>query len=337
MQIERLDTDNSADVEQWFALAVESQRVDFPDDAEPSRQAMIAGLTNQQFGYGHEHWAARDGDKIVGGYGLELPLLDNLDNAWAEILVGVDHRRRGVGRALFEHAVERARAEGRTRIIGETREPYPGRPDPGWASVPFAEAMGAKRALDEVRRRQDLRTLDDAVLEALTSDAVVHSDGYSLHRWTERIPDDLVDGLAVLEERMSTDVPLGDLKWEREPHDAARIRGIEHDLLVRGRRPYATAAVHDETGVMAGYTRIVFDADVPYHGWQWNTIVMPEHRGHRLGLLLKVENLRWVRREAPALERLDTWNANDNPHMVAINETLGYEPIEQWAEWQLDI
>ncbi len=64
---------------------------------------------------------------------------------------------------------------------------------------------------------------------------------------------------------------------------------------------------------------------------------MPEHRGHRLGLLLKVENLRWVRREAPHLTRLDTWNANDNPHMIAINEALGYVPIEQWAEWQLDI
>ncbi len=337
MNIERLETDSSADVEQWFDLAVETQRADFPDDAEPSRRAMIAGLTNPPYGQHEEHWVARDGDSIVGGYGLGLPLLDNLDNAWVDILVGVKHRRRGIGRALFEHAVERARAEGRTRMMGEAREPSPGRPARDWASVAFADAMGAKRALDEIRRRQDLQTVDDTVLDTLASDAVVHADGYSLRRWTERAPDDLVDGLAVLEERMSTDAPLGELKWEREPHDAARIRGIEHDLLVRGRVSYATAVVHDATGVMAGYTRIVYDQDVPYHGWQWNTIVMPEHRGHRLGLLLKVENLRWVRRVAPHLTRLDTWNANDNPHMIAINEALGYVPIEQWAEWQLDI
>lgn len=337
MNIERLDTDSSADVEQWFGLAVESQRADFPDDPEPSRQAAIAGLTNPPYGQREEHWVARDGDTIVGGYGLGLPLLDNLDNAWVDILVSVRHRRRGIGRALFEHAVERARAEDRTRMIGETREPSPGRPARDWAAVAFADALGAKRALDEIRRRQDLQAVNDTVLVTLATDAVVHADDYSLRRWTECVPDDLVDGLAVLEERMSTDAPLGDLHWEREPHDAARIRGIEHDLLVRGRASYATAVVHDATGVMAGYTRIVYDQDVPYHGWQWNTIVMPEHRGHRLGLLLKVENLRWVRREAPQLTRLDTWNANDNPHMIAINEALGYVPIEQWAEWQLDI
>ncbi len=337
MNFERLDEGNSTDIEQWFDLHAESQRAEFPDDAEPSRRAMVAALTNPPYGQHDELWLARDGGDIVGACDVGWPLLDNLDNAWVDILVDLSHRRRGIGRALFEHAVGRARAAGRTRMMGETREPFPGRPARHWAGVAFADAMGAKRALDEIRRRQDLQTVDDTVLDALATDAVVHADGYSLRRWTERVPDDLVDGLAVLEERMSTDAPLGDLHWEREPHDAARIRGIEHDLLVRGRASYATAVVHDATGAMAGYTRIVFDRDVPYHGYQWNTIVMPEHRGHRLGLLLKVENLRWVRQEAPRLTRLDTWNANDNPHMIAINEALGYVPIEQWAEWQLDI
>ena len=52
-----------------------------------------------------------------------------------------------------------------------------------------------------------------------------------------------------------------------------------------------------------------------------------EHRGHRLGLLLKLEMLRWLAETEPALETLDTWNAESNRHMVAVNEALGYRVL----------
>jgi hypothetical protein len=33
---------------------------------------------------------------------------------------------------------------------------------------------------------------------------------------------------------------------------------------------------------------------------------------------------------------MNTWNAESNTHMIAINERLGYRPVEYWTEWQLD-
>ena len=60
------------------------------------------------------------------------------------------------------------------------------------------------------------------------------------------------------------------------------------------------------------------------HGDQHDTSVLRDHRGHRLGLLLKTEMLRWLSDAEPALARIDTWNDEGNAHMFAVNERLCY-------------
>jgi GNAT superfamily N-acetyltransferase len=60
---------------------------------------------------------------------------------------------------------------------------------------------------------------------------------------------------------------------------------------------------------------------------QFDTIVLPEHRGHRLGMLVKAANLLQVRRAAPTATSIVTWNAAENRHMLAVNEALGFYPI----------
>jgi RimJ/RimL family protein N-acetyltransferase len=54
-------------------------------------------------------------------------------------------------------------------------------------------------------------------------------------------------------------------------------------------------------------------------------MVTRPHRGHRLGLLVKVGMLDWLASAEPRLEKIVTWNAVSNQHMIAINESLGYE------------
>jgi hypothetical protein len=72
-------------------------------------------------------------------------------------------------------------------------------------------------------------------------------------------------------------------------------------------------------------------------GYQWDTIVSREHRGHRLGLLVKLANLRLLREVSPKTRYLNTWNADDNAPMVAVNDALGYRPVEVTQEWQLEL
>jgi hypothetical protein len=60
--------------------------------------------------------------------------------------------------------------------------------------------------------------------------------------------------------------------------------------------------------------------------------VTRQHRGHRLGLLVKTAMLEWLAVAEPRLERIVTGNAAVNQHMIAINEELGYELLEPLAQ-----
>ena len=50
------------------------------------------------------------------------------------------------------------------------------------------------------------------------------------------------------------------------------------------------------------------------------------HRGHRLGMLVKILNIRRLLTEYPNVERIVTFNAAENDHMLAINVALGFRP-----------
>lgn len=337
MNITPLGSSDDAAVEQWLALLESASRLDFPDDAPLSRRTYSSSLDHPEYGFVDEFYVARINGAVVGAVKLELPQLDNTDNALLYLVVRVDHRREGIGRALFDYARTRARELGRARIIFEVRETYPGKLELSSAALEFAQSIGATRALLEVRRRLNLSALDDEHLARLEADADAAAAGYRLVTWSDAAPDDLMDGLVVLESRMSTDAPMGDLAWGQESVDRDRLRAMEKMLGIWGRSAWNVAAVHELTGDVAGTTRIVADDDVPEQAWQWNTIVLPDHRGHRLGILMKLANLRQLRQLRPSAQSVDTWNAEDNPHMVSVNVAIGFEIREYEGEWQLDI
>ena len=337
MDIAPLHSSDTDLVDQWLDLNERVRVADRPDDAPTSRRALRASLDHPEYGFQEETYIATENGAVVAASRLWFPLLDNTDNAIWDVIVDVEHRRNGIARTLFEHARDRSRALKRVRIIGEVRETYPGPADPAWAPTEFARSIGAQRALAEVRRRLDLSKSDVDALDKLEQQSADAAAGYHLVEWQDTAPDELMDGLVVLERRMSTDPPLGDLVWEQEAVDRDRLRGVEKQLGLLGRRAFNVGAIHDGTGEVAGVTRLVVDEDVPIQAWQWNTIVLPEHRGHRLGLLVKLANLRQLRRLSPEAIWVDTWNAEENSFMVAVNEAMGFEVREYESEWQLDI
>ena len=61
------------------------------------------------------------------------------------------------------------------------------------------------------------------------------------------------------------------------------------------------------------------------------------HRGHRLGLLLKIDMMRWLAEAEPQLEVIETWNNADNGFMINVNEALGYRLSEMYATYELTL
>lgn len=333
---QRIDAGDERELRQLYDVFDAAWAVDHPDLPYDPFEEMLVDATTARRSYRDEWWLLRDASRqAIGGYRLSLPQLDNTDNAPLDLVVHPSRRRTGLGRLLFAHASDRVQAVGRRRIVMEVGEPLaPTQPAPGPA---FATAVGAARALDEVRRALDLQDLDAARLDALKVDALARADGYRLVQWVDTAPDDVVDELAVLMGRMSTDAPLEDLAWEAEHWDVERVREQERVTAAKGRRRLVTAALHEASGSLVAYTDVAVSTHQPEAAYQWDTLVLAAHRGHRLGMLVKIANLELLRREAPDARTLSTWNAASNTHMVAINEALGFRPVERWCEWQLDL
>ncbi|WBB48845.1 GNAT family N-acetyltransferase [Verrucosispora sp. WMMA2044] len=335
--ITSVEAADEAAVEQAYQISAAQVAADEPDFPAPCRQRFAALLRHPMPGYETIMLLARIDGTPAGFLRLDLPQLDNTENASAELIVHPAQRRRGVGRTLAEHGLGLLRERGRRRVSAMSRAELAGetgRRSPGNA---FAAAIGAVDALTDVRRRLTVADLDQARLDALLADARRRAVGYEVLRWRGRTPDDLAADVAYLDGRLLADAPMGDLAWEPERVDAERLRGTELALDARGRRRYHVGVRHEASGRLVAWTLLDVGASADWHSFQQITIVDPEHRGHRLGLLSKIENLRHLLAHEPAVRVIDTFNAASNDHMITINEQLGFRVRDRWSNWQLDV
>lgn len=95
-----------------------------------------------------------------------------------------------------------------------------------------------------------------------------------------------------------------------------------------------TAARHIETDTLVGFTELVCAHDPSTPVFNHNTLVLHEHRGHRLGMLIKTANLRLLAETAPGHPSVYTWNAEENRHMLDVNEELGFVPVGYEGSWK---
>ncbi len=113
-------------------------------------------------------------------------------------------------------------------------------------------------------------------------------DGYTILTWAGPTPEEHLEALALLHRRMSTDTPgAADLE-EEEFWDADRVRANDADREASGKRLMTALAMKGDE--VAGYTQAAHFADRPEVGDQGGTLVIREHRGHRLGARLKRAN-----------------------------------------------
>lgn len=319
----------------WQDVSDAVVAVDVPDLPPSPFEELVATARTPRVSVREERYLLEDEGTPVALGRASFPLLDNTEQSVVHVAVHPAHRRLGHGRALFDVLVERARVEGRTRLLMEVAEPLvngAGAPGPA-----FATSIGATRALDEIRRVLDLDALDEARLDALEAEAGSRSAGYEPVSWIGPTPEDLVDDHAQLMGQMSVDAPMGDLDWEPEAWDAGRVREQEQLVADQRRTALLTAVRHQESGRLVAFSSMGVSQLQSDPAFQWDTIVLRDHRGHRLGMLAKVINLRQLRREVPDARRVVSWNAESNTHMVAINDALGFRPVERLAEWVYEI
>lgn len=330
MRIEQFDP--HADARRLRAchqIQVAAEACDTPD-LPPTSYPVFEGAWADSFGLAQprEAWLASDDTgEPVGCYLLMLPDRENLTVAFCQLFVTPQRRRAGAGSELLDHCARRAREAGRLRLHGHARDGTPG--------AAFAQAKGATGGIDQVSRVMDIDASLGSRLSALRTEARQHASGYQTLCWQIPTPDEHVDQVAGLH-KIFADSPQ-DAGIETQAMDADRIRSMEQVLIDKGARCYSVTARHDDSGQLVALTEIAVDSAIPDWGFQSLTAVRREHRGHRLGLLVKVAMLDLLAEHEPALRHIYTGNAGANEHMIAINELLGYRATATSRSWVLDL
>lgn len=282
----------------------------------------------------YDAWNGLVGGQVVAVGWLRRSLLDNLDRAEVAVHVLPEHRRRGHGRAMAAHVEAAAHAHGRRVLGAEASFAYDAGPaGTGEDGPEFARALGYDLALGDVQRTLRL-PVDPALLDRLAAGSAPRHASYTLRSWAGPVPDDLIEGWAALTSTLVTEAPTGDLDLEPEAADPAAVREGEALAARQGRTKFNTVAL-DPHGEVVAYTDLATTVHEPHRAYQWGTLVRADHRGHRLGVAVKVANLRLLHAEGPAgLREMVTWNADVNEHMIGVNERLGFVPVARLGEFQ---
>ncbi|MGP3688127.1 GNAT family N-acetyltransferase [Streptomyces sp. IBSNAI002] len=311
-------------VDDWWAVLVAASAADLPQLPAPTRLEVAGRLCVAPARGRAALWAA-DGGRGVAGL-LLFTDEANRHTAYLDVLtVRPDARRQGIATALWQRVREELLAQGRTSV-GTVA-------DLGGPGQAFAESLGFENVLPMAWYTQDVPP-GQAGRGAARS-AVPATPGYELHAWHGLVHDDWADAVARAHGAME-DAPMGDVDEKIESWTAERLHAAHRLILDRGGELTTVAAV-TATGEVAAYTELVLpDPDGP-RALQYDTVVVPAHRGHGLGRAVKLRMLELAAHRYPALRQIATTVADENTPMRTVNEALGYRHERGAAYYQLKL
>ena len=271
--------------------------------------------------------AAFDGDDLVGGAELSLPLVDDTETMSVVLGVLPGHRRRGAGALLMTEVRAFAREHGRSILQTEVTVPD-GVAFESWCGGAFAGRQGMGSVSAEDRMLVDL-PFDPARLDRIVA-GVPAPDGYRVLSFTGPCPDDLAAEWARMRTQMNEDVPRGELTRTASVVDVDRIRLSDEQMAQQGWTKVRSVAL-TEAGDGAGYTEMFVSAHDPDFVLQDDTLVGREHRGRGLGALLKAANLEQLGALGGPVEGrrwLQTHTEQGNVPMQHTNERFGFRRVD---------
>jgi GNAT superfamily N-acetyltransferase len=285
---------------------------------------------------------ARVDGRIVGRASIEVQINASKDVGWLLIEILPEFRGRGIGTAALERLVGMAMEGGQTVLqgwgaakeIGGERLASP----TGFGSIPLADAsvrFALKHgfALEQVERSSKLLLPVDVSAHLADAKAAAGPD-YRVHTWAGDVPEQWREDYAVLLTRMSTDAPAAGLDIDEDPWTVERL--VEEEERERDSpRTYLTAAAeHVPTSTLVAFSVLSAPTERERAVSQDDTLVLKEHRGHRLGMLLKAANLDFLQTERSGHPAVTTFNAAENVHMLAVNDALGFKPVVWLGAWK---
>jgi GNAT superfamily N-acetyltransferase len=342
---------------------------------DPNVPAVLFNAFRGWWGHGFagspvQAWLATDeSGEPAGGYLLELPDQENRQSAFGFVVVPPARRRRGLGTELLAHMARQSDRAGRKLLMSSARVGAP--------AEAFEAATGGRPGMRDVRRILAVDDGLRRRLPGLRASAEPRAAGYTLRSWQGTTPDDLAAGICATYTALGDaphDESFEPATWD-EPrlrkseerlvaqrtrwHSVAAIADGAAEVAgsgpeIAGSRPEVAGSgpeiagsgpeiagsgpeIAGSTAEVAAITQVVVEPLMPEWGWQEITAVTRPHRGHRLGLLVKVAMHELLTELEPQLRYMATYNAEPNERMIAVNELLGYRVSDYFRSWEHDV
>lgn len=327
MEIRELNTDDRAEIRAWHDVLFEGYTggrppvwwsgfhealYRFENPSTYSDRIALVGLV--------------DGE-VVAAADATLPNRENTDSASIELAVQGDRTGRGHGRALAEDLRNRLVERGRTTVDTEVYG-LPGQDFSESRGGRFAAAHGLEVANVETRYLLELPVAStDTPLDAPldTPLGTPLDTDIEIVGWVGPCPLQYEAQLLLLQQQMEQDVPRGELSRRPLDLDLERQRDNQRRLAERGWTSVTALAMVN--GESVGYTEVLVQ-DRDRVMVQEDTLVLPAHRGRRIGQALKADNLRRLDGVRDGRTMLQTFIADSNAAMRATNAKFGFQAAD---------
>lgn len=341
MRLERLDVGAGSALAEGQQQAQIQLWVDLRNDATlellgtsgPPVSTDYVRLTATRTDQRYEFFLAYDEDgTAVGSAWLAIPGHTGRDDAEVMFSVAPTRRRKGLGRAILSELERFAAANGCTRVVLDQGSPH----ENGAPGAEFAATAGYHEVGMVLTCRLDLPIPPQRCAE-LERDARGADAAYEIVTAWDELPDAWLAERAELAQHLSSHSPETSIEHVGQEWDAERIRTVWMHWLSGGAHAVESVAMARDGGGMVAFSDLVIYGADPRHATQSDTLVLPEHRGHRLGLAVKLANLRALTEHFPQVEAITTWTSAHNAPMRALNESMGFQVIEWVRLWARDL
>ena len=226
----------------------------------------------------------------------------------------------------------RACERGRTKLLAETAYPYDAPADgAGQPGADFLTSRGFEFGLADVKRVLDL-PVDDKILARLAAQAAPHHETYSIAFLRRAGARGVRGAVRRAGRRASSPTPRWATSSSSRPWPTFARSGRTRPLMQRQRRTRYTTWRSPPTATVVAYTDLLMPGEDPGAVFQSGTLVRREHRGHRLGLAVKVANLRFLQAQRDDGRILDHVQRRDQrPHGPESTSRWAFGPSNGWG------